>query len=106
MTDKDHFRYASLAEDGLHSGSGVTEGACKFLIAARAKRSGQRWTKKGITAVLALRSLLASERLPQFWASSRLATKLPARAPPDDMCITHGYRPPGPRSQLKQVRGD
>lgn len=67
MIRQDHFHYASLADDGLHSGSGVTEGACKFLIAARAKRSGQRWTKRGITAVLALRSLLASERLDRFW---------------------------------------
>ena len=68
MIRQDHFHYASLANDGLHSGSGVTEGACKSLIAARAKRSGQRWTKNGITAVLALRSLLVSERLPQFWS--------------------------------------
>ena len=67
MIRQDHFHYASLAKDGLHSGSGVTEGACKFLITTRAKRSGQRWTKKGISAVLALRSLLASERLAAFW---------------------------------------
>jgi hypothetical protein len=40
---EEHFHYASLARHGLHSGSGVTEGACKSLIAARAKRSGQRW---------------------------------------------------------------
>lgn len=68
MIRQDQFHYASLANDGLHSGSGVTEGACKFLITSRAKRSGQRWTKKGISAVLALRSLLASERLAAFWA--------------------------------------
>jgi hypothetical protein len=68
MIRQDQFHYASLANDGLHSGSGVTEGACKFLITTRAKRSGQRWTKKGISAVLALRSLLASERLDAFWA--------------------------------------
>jgi hypothetical protein len=63
----DHFHYASLKRDGLHSGSGVTEGACKFLITSRAKRSGQRWRERGIAAVLALRSLLASDRLSTFW---------------------------------------
>lgn len=67
MLRQEHFHYASLAKDGLHSGSGVTEGACKSLITTRAKRSGQRWTKNGITAVLALRSLLASGRLTAVW---------------------------------------
>ncbi len=62
-----HFRYASLRCHGLHRGSGVTEGACKSLITMRAKRSGQRWRRPGIAAVLALKSLLDSERLPAFW---------------------------------------
>jgi hypothetical protein len=61
------FRYATQQRLGLHTGSGVTEGACKSLIAARAKRSGQRWRPTGIRAVLALRSLLESDRLPRFW---------------------------------------
>jgi hypothetical protein len=61
------FQYATLARLGLHQGSGVTEGACKSLITMRAKRSGQRWRPIGITSVLALRSLLESDRLPGFW---------------------------------------
>jgi len=61
------FRYARLARLGLHVGSGVTEGACKSLITTRAKRSGQRWHKRGISAVLTLRSLLASDRFDAFW---------------------------------------
>lgn len=63
-----HFRYASLKPLGLYRGSGVTEGACKSLIAMRAKRSGQRWRPTGIDAVLALRSLLDSDRLQVFWS--------------------------------------
>ncbi len=61
------FRYARLTRLGLHVGSGVTEGACKSLINMRAKRSGQRWHKPGISAVLTLRSLVASERFDAFW---------------------------------------
>jgi hypothetical protein len=61
------FRYASLKNLGLHRGSGVTEGACKSLIAKRTKRSGQRFRPRGISSVLAVRSLLDSDRLPQFW---------------------------------------
>jgi hypothetical protein len=61
------FHYASLARLGLQQGSGVTEGACKSLITMRAKRSGQRWRPVGISAVLAIRSLLDSDRLAAFW---------------------------------------
>jgi len=50
-----------------NEGSGVTEGACKSLITSRTKRSGQRWRPRGISAVLALRSLLNSDRLERFW---------------------------------------
>jgi hypothetical protein len=67
LTLKRHFQYASLKKLGIHTGSGVTEGACKSLIAMRAKRSGQRWRPRGIEAVLALRSLLESDRLEPFW---------------------------------------
>ena len=61
------FRYATAKRLGLHQGSGVTEGACKSLITSRTKRSGQRWRPRGISAVLALRSLLNSDRLDRFW---------------------------------------
>lgn len=63
-----HFRYATLRTLGLQQGSGVTEGACKSLITMRAKRSGQRWRPDGISAVLAIRTLLDSDRLPTFWS--------------------------------------
>lgn len=52
---------------GLPVGSGVTEGACKSLVGSRVKRSGQRWHPPGVSAVLTLRSILQSDRFPQFW---------------------------------------
>ena len=67
MICEPHFRYASLKRYGLCAGSGVTEGACKSLIKMRAHRSGQRWTRDGIDAVLAVGSLVESERLESFW---------------------------------------
>lgn len=69
------FRYAAIAKLGLHIGSGVTEGACKSLVAARVKRSGQRWREAGIEAVFTLRALHECSRLPQFW--SRLVATEP-----------------------------
>jgi hypothetical protein len=62
-----HFFYATLPALGLQQGSGVTEGSCKSLITMRAKRSGQRWRPSGISALLAIRCLLDSDRLDLFW---------------------------------------
>ena len=64
---ENRMRYARLRKLGLPVGSGATEGACKSLIAARTKRSGQRWSEQGITAVLGLRSVHQCGRLEDFW---------------------------------------
>ena len=73
--------YASLRKLGLPVGSGVTEGACKSLIAMRAKRSGQRWRRPGIDAVLAVRSAQQSDRLTRCWALfSQRSTSSPCAA--------------------------
>jgi hypothetical protein len=61
-------RYARLREVGLPIGSGVTEGACKSVIQNRANSGGQRWRHAGLEAVLMLRAVHSSERLPRFWA--------------------------------------
>jgi len=63
----DRMRYASMIKKGLPIGSGVTEGSCKSLAGARVKRSGQRWHNSGVSAVLTLRSIHQSDRLPRFW---------------------------------------
>jgi len=64
---RDHFQYVEKIRLGLHIGSGVTEGACKSMITMRAKRSGQRWKREGISAVLSLRSVVESGRFDAFW---------------------------------------
>jgi len=67
----DRMRYVALREAGLPVGSGATEGACKSLVAVRAKRSGQRWHNEGVSAALTLRAIHHSERLPSFWSHLR-----------------------------------
>jgi hypothetical protein len=52
---------------GLPIGSGITEGACKSLVGTRAKRSGQHWTQRGLTAALHLRSIVQSGRFDRYW---------------------------------------
>ncbi len=62
--NKDRMRYADMLKRGLPIGSGVTEGTCKSLVQVRAKGCGQRWLPNGLDAVLALRGLEMSGRLP------------------------------------------
>jgi hypothetical protein len=56
-------RYATARKRGFPIGSGVTEGACKSVIAARFKRSGQRWFESGAVPCLHLRALHLNGRL-------------------------------------------
>jgi hypothetical protein len=65
--NKDRMRYVALRQAGLPVGSGATEGACKSVIGFRTKRSGQRWHDEGVSAVLTLRAIHQSARLPRFW---------------------------------------
>jgi hypothetical protein len=55
--------YATARKRGYPIGSGVTEGACKSVVAARFKRSGQRWFESGASPCLQLRTLHLNERL-------------------------------------------
>ena len=65
----DLMHYARLRAVGLPVGSGVTEGACKSVIKMRTNGSSQRWRPTGLEAVLTLRSMHMSDRLPRFWAN-------------------------------------
>jgi hypothetical protein len=67
VNQKDRMRYATIRAKGLPCGSGVTEGACKSVVAMRTKRSGQRWHEDGVTAALTLRAIYLSERLATMW---------------------------------------
>ena len=53
-------RYAEYARVKIPLGSGVTEAACKTVVAQRLKLSGMRWTKAGAGVILDLRVILLS----------------------------------------------
>ena len=59
--------YRRIQRKHLPIGSGPTEGSCKALIGTRAKRSGQHWTQRGLSAALHLRSIEQSGRFDTFW---------------------------------------
>ena len=60
-------RYPVFRAQGMHLGSGIAEAACKTVVSTRAKKSGMRWTPRGLAAVLALRSALLSQTFDLAW---------------------------------------
>ena len=66
--NRHRMRYADTQARHLPIGSGVVEAACKTLVTQRLKRSGMRWRRAGVQAILTLRALLQSSRFDQAWA--------------------------------------
>jgi hypothetical protein len=60
--------YDRALAEGLPIGTGVIEGACRYLVKDRMARTGARWSLLGAEAVLRLRSLRASGDFDAYWA--------------------------------------
>jgi hypothetical protein len=67
--NKKRLRYNKFRAQGLFVGSGVVEAGCKTVIGQRLKQSGMEWTVRGANAILALRSVMKSNRLEDYWES-------------------------------------
>lgn len=63
----DRMDYARHYHAGLPVGSGPVEAACKSIVKSRMCRSGMRWTPEGGAAILALRTIVKSERWDSCW---------------------------------------
>lgn len=61
--------YQEFRQAGCPIGSGTVESACKLVVQQRMKQSGMRWSRPGAQAMLALRSVLLSQR----WSLLQLA---------------------------------
>jgi len=59
-------RYGTFRAKGYFIGSGVVEGACKFIIARRFKQSGMRWTIAGFHHLLHLRLCIINRDWDRF----------------------------------------
>lgn len=65
--------YAVNRALALPIGSGVIEAACKHVVKQRVACSGMKWKRKGLQAVLTLRSLYQSTgRWEQFWGKVQM----------------------------------
>ena len=67
--NKQHMRYAEFRRRGLFVGSGVIEAGCRSLIGLRLKQSGMEWSVRGANAIIALRCMIQSGRLEEYWQS-------------------------------------
>lgn len=65
--NRNRMRYSDFRAQGLCVSTGVLEGGCKSVIAARLKRGGMHWTRNGANAVIALRCAIQSNRFDDFW---------------------------------------
>jgi Uncharacterised protein family (UPF0236) len=64
-------RYREFRHAGCPLGSGVIESACKVVVQERMKQAGMQWSHSGAQAMLALRSILLSDR----WALLNAAVR-------------------------------
>jgi hypothetical protein len=67
--NKERMRYTEFRAQGLFVGSGVVEAGCKTIIGQRLKQSGMEWSVRGANAILALRCVMKSNRLEDYWES-------------------------------------
>ena len=67
--NKQHMRYAEFRKAGLFVGSGVVEAGCGSVIGLRLKRSGMEWSVRGANAIIALRCMMVSGRLDDYWSA-------------------------------------
>lgn len=73
---RSRLRYQQFREAGYPIGSGTVEAACKVVMQERMKQAGMRWSRDGAQAMLALRSVLLSDRWNEVWTTLPHSPKL------------------------------
>jgi len=68
---RDMLRYDQYLAAGSPIGTGVIEGACRYLVKERMERTGARWSLAGAEAVLRLRALWTNGDFEPSWTFHR-----------------------------------
>jgi len=66
-------KYGTFRKKGYFIGSGAVEGACRHIVAQRAKLSGMRWSCAGAENVLAFRCLIKSNIFDEYCKKEKQA---------------------------------
>jgi hypothetical protein len=64
--NRGHMRYDEYLAAGYPIGSGVAEGACRYLVKDRMEQTGMRWTVEGAQAMLHVRALYLNDQWEDF----------------------------------------
>ena len=64
----DKMRYPEFRRRGFFIGSGAVESAHKYLVQARLKQAGMKWTITGATAIIKLREKIYEGTWKQVWS--------------------------------------
>jgi hypothetical protein len=72
-THADRMKYRTFRRKGYFIGSGAIEGACRHIVAQRAKLSGMRWSCDGAENVMAFRCLIKSNLFDAYCSNNRQA---------------------------------
>jgi hypothetical protein len=67
LKNKELMRYEQYLAAGYPIGTGVIEGACRYLVKDRMERTGARWSLQGAEAILRLRALVLSGDFSEYW---------------------------------------
>jgi hypothetical protein len=67
LNNRDRMKYKEYRDKGYPIGSGIVEGACKFVIGKRFKGSGMRWKKADNEKVLKVRLAKLNGLLPRYF---------------------------------------
>jgi hypothetical protein len=60
-------RYGRFRQMKLPISTGAVEGACKFVVQSRFKRPGSRWSREGLSSMLALKLMRLNDRWELLW---------------------------------------
>lgn len=60
-------RYAEFTAAGLPIGSGIVESANKLVVEARLKGAGMHWSREHVNPMVALRTVVCSDRWDEAW---------------------------------------
>ena len=68
LKNKAHMRYNEYLADGLPIGTGVIEGACRYLVKDRMEITGARWELENAEAVLKMRAIRTNGDFEEYWS--------------------------------------
>ena len=76
FTHRTRIHYHQFRQAGYPIGSGTVESAGKVVMQERMKQAGMRWSRDNAQAMLALRSILLSDRWDEVWSTLAPSPKL------------------------------